>query len=165
MIIEPDTYQTHDLFSWNDISSHRARRAGPMIRSARLCLLPPEVILLTTYDGIGIRSVIFSRRNLFKRDKLTCQYCGTQPGPEELTIDHVVPRSQGGISSWDNCALACVQCNTTKANRTPQQAGMTLRRTPRKPRWSALSQVPPQIRRESWERFVSRAYWEVELEP
>lgn len=164
-IIEPDTYRVHDLRSWSDVSRVRARVEGEVVRSARMVLLPPEVILLTTYDGQGERSVIFSRRNLFKRDRHTCQYCGVQPGPEELTIDHVVPRSQGGVSSWENCVLACVNCNKMKANRTPDQAGMAMRKVPKKPRWTAIQQIPAQIRRESWERFLSRAYWEVELEP
>ena len=64
---------------------------------------------------------------MFKRDHYTCQYCGVQPGGEELTIDHVVPRSQGGTSTWENCVLACVTCNKRKADRTPQQAGLKLR--------------------------------------
>lgn len=164
-IIEPENYRVHDLLSWGDVSKARARLGGTMIRSARLVLLPPDVILLTAYDGQGEKSVVFSRRNLFKRDRYTCQYCHSQPGPEELTIDHVVPRSQGGVSSWENCVLACVECNKKKANRTPAEAGMLLRRGPRKPRWTPLAQIPHQIRRESWERFLSRAYWDVELEP
>jgi 5-methylcytosine-specific restriction endonuclease McrA len=164
-IIEPETFRVHDLRSWDDVSRAKARLDGEMIRSARLRLLPPEVILLSTYDGLGERSVIFSRRNLFKRDRYTCQYCGAQPGPEELTIEHVVPKSQGGTSCWENCVLACVGCNKKKGSRTPDEAGMALRKVPKKPRWSALSQVPPQMRRESWEKFLSRAYWEVELEP
>ena len=72
-------------------------------------------------------AVTFSRRNIFKRDRYVCQYCGSQPGSEELTIDHVVPRSQGGVSSWTNCVLACMTCNKRKADRTPEQAGMMLR--------------------------------------
>ncbi len=163
LIIEPATYQTHDLTSWNDVSRSRARVGGAVIRSARLALVPPEVIVLKAYGGVGERSVVFSRRNLFKRDHYTCQYCGVQPGPEELTIDHVFPKAKGGVSSWVNCALACVECNRRKANRTPQGAGMKLRRTPRKPSWKALMRVTARERRESWEQFIGRAYWEVEL--
>ena len=136
-----------------------------MIRSSYLALVPPEVILLSGYVGMAERSVVFSRRNLYKRDRYTCQYCGAQPGAAELTIDHVLPRSRGGVSSWVNCALACVSCNKRKANRTPSEAGMPLRKAPAKPSWRALSQIPPHVRRESWGKFLSRAYWEVELEP
>jgi len=164
-VIEPDTYATHDLRSWNDVSRAQARAGDAVIRSPRLVLLPPEVILLTAYEGRGARSVVFSRKNLFKRDRYTCQYCGVQHGPGELTIDHVVARSAGGTSTWENCVLACVECNKRKADRSPAQAGLRLRRAPRKPSWKALVQVPSRERRESWDRFLSRAYWEVELEP
>lgn len=165
VIIEPDSFETHDLASWNDVSRARLRFGDAAIRSPRLALVPPEVILLTTYEGQGGRAVVFSRKNLFKRDRYTCQYCGLQPGPEELTVDHVVPRSRGGVSSWENCVLACVECNKRKADRSPAQAGLKLRKTPRKPSWKALVQVPARDRRESWEKFLSRAYWEIELEP
>ncbi len=84
--------------------------------------------MLDSYDRLPSAAVSFSRRNLFKRDHWTCQYCGLQPGGDELTIDHMVPRSQGGTSTWENCVLACVTCNKRKADRTPQQAGLKLRR-------------------------------------
>jgi len=164
-ILEPETYQTHDLLTWDAVSRARQHVADGMIRSARLAILPPEVILLTTYEGIGERSVIFSRKNLFKRDRYTCQYCATQPGPEGLTVDHVVPRSRGGVSSWENCVLACVECNKRKGDRSPEKAGLKLLKAPRKPSWRTLVQVPPRLRRESWDQFLSRAFWEIELEP
>jgi 5-methylcytosine-specific restriction endonuclease McrA len=165
MIIEPESFETHDLLSWNDVSRARVKMGEALIRSPRLALVPPEVILLLTYEGEGGRAVVFSRKNLFKRDRYTCQYCGMQPGPEELTVDHVVPRSRGGTSTWENCVLACVECNKRKADRTPAQAGLKMRKTPRKPSWKALVQVPARDRRESWDKFLSRAYWEIELEP
>lgn len=165
LILEPGSYQTHDLRTWDAVSRARDRFEGTLIRSARLALIPPEVILLTTYDGLGTRSVVFSRKNLFKRDHSTCQYCGVQPGPGELTVDHVVPRSRGGLSSWENCVLACVECNKRKADKSPEKAGLKLRKAPRKPSWRALTRVSLHQRRESWEQFLTRAYWEAELEP
>lgn len=165
LIIDPVTFETHDLLSWSDVSRSKAEFQDALIRSPRLALVVPEVIVLKTYEGRGERAVVFSRRNLFKRDHYACQYCGDQPGPSELTIDHVLPRSKGGYSRWENCVLACVACNMRKADRTPEQAGMKLRKTPRKPSWKALAQFPPRERRESWDQFLSRAYWEVELEP
>lgn len=164
LIIEPETYQTHDLRTWNDVSRAKVRFEPERIRSCKLAIAPPEVILLKIYQGFGERSIVFSRKNIFKRDRYTCQYCGAQPGPEELTIEHVVPRSKGGVSSWENCVLACVECNKRKADRSPEQAGLRLRSVPRKPSWKTLAQIPPCERRESWEQFLSRAYWEVELE-
>jgi 5-methylcytosine-specific restriction endonuclease McrA len=163
-IIEPGTFAQHDLDSWHNVSKAKAAVAGMAIRSLHLALCPPEVILLTIYEGQGERSVVFSRRNLFKRDRYTCQFCGKQPGPEELTIDHVLPKSHGGKSTWENCVLACVGCNKRKADRSPEQAKMPLRKVPKKPSWRALTQIPSVSRRESWAHFISRSYWEVELE-
>jgi len=164
-ILEPGTFRTHDLRSWDDVSRARAALGGALIRSARLALIPPELILLRGYEGQGARTAVFSRRNLFKRDRFACQYCGVRPGSEELTIDHVLPRSRGGRSTWENCVLACVECNKRKANRTPEEARMALRRPPRKPSWKTLVAPAPRERLESWEAFLSRAYWDVELDP
>jgi len=77
----------------------------------------------------------FSRINIYTRDRFTCQYCGARFLAEDLTFDHVVPRSAGGRTSWDNIVTACVPCNSSKANRTPREAGMTLLRRPAKPRF------------------------------
>ena len=117
----------------------------------------PEVVALQHYDRVPLAVVTFSRRNVAKRDHYTCQYCGAQPGVEALTIDHVVPRSQGGQSSWTNCVAACVQCNVRKADRTPEQAGMRLRKSPARPDWKPLYSLHgtghgPSI--ESWKPFL-----------
>jgi 5-methylcytosine-specific restriction endonuclease McrA len=108
-------------------------------------------------------AVTFSRRNVFKRDHWTCQYCGVQPGGDELTIDHVLPRSQGGVSAWDNCVLACIDCNKRKADRTPEQARMKLRKLPVRPAWKPMY-TRDCVRIESWSNFVSETYWNVTLE-
>jgi len=87
-----------------------------------------------------------------------------RPRSEELTIDHVVPRARGGQSQWTNCVLACLACNTHKADRTPERAGMRLKRKPVRPTWSPLYTAAHDVRIESWPKFVSEAYWNVELE-
>jgi 5-methylcytosine-specific restriction endonuclease McrA len=166
-IIEPETYEVHDIFTWNDASQLKLKMQNVpiLIRSTTLSFIPPEVILLTGYEGVGQRNVVCSRRNLFKRDKYTCQYCGIQPGPEELTIDHIVPRSRGGVTSFENCVLACIECNKRKADQTVEAAGLKLRKVPKKPSWKIFAQVPQNVRRGSWERFLDKAYWDIELEP
>lgn len=164
-VIDPATFERHDLLSWGEVSKAMKVVGDGLIRSQHLAIVPPEVVVLTAYEGRGERSVVFSRKNIFKRDRYTCQYCGGQPGPEELTIDHVMPRSRGGTSTWENCLLACVDCNKRKADKTPEEAKMPPRKVPKKPSWKTLSQVHPKARRESWEQFLGRAYWEVELEP
>ncbi len=164
VIIDPATYAEHTLRTWTDVSRAQDRFAEAVLRTPRLALAVPDVIRLTRYDRLGARAVVFSRRNLYRRDRHTCQYCGAQPGPAELTIDHVLPKSRGGASDWTNCVLACVTCNARKANRTPAEARMTLRRAPRKPTGTLLAEVPPAQRRLSWGQFLAKAYWEVELE-
>jgi len=161
-IVEPKTYETHDFDSWAALS---AAAGEPHIATISLHVRVPEIIVLTIYGGTPQREIVFSRRNIFKRDRYTCVYCGKQPGTENLTIDHVVPRSKGGISSWENTVLACVDCNKRKADKTLAQAKMKLRHRPIKPRWSPALVVPLGHRRESWEAFVSRAYWDVPLDP
>jgi 5-methylcytosine-specific restriction endonuclease McrA len=165
VILDPVTYEEYNILSWADASRAKERFEDSVIHTPRLRLVVPEVIRLTHYEKMGERSVVFSRRNVFKRDKHTCQFCGDQPGPAELTIDHVLPKSRGGRSEWTNCVLACLACNARKANRTPAEARMTLRRVPRKPKWTALSHIPVAHRRMSWDQFLSAAYWNVALEP
>ena len=163
-IVDPVTYVVHDLESWDAVTRAGERFERGRIRSMRLCLAPPEVVVLTRYKGIGSRTIVFSRRNLYRRDRYTCQYCGVRPGTSALTIDHVLPRSRGGTSSWENCVLACFRCNGKKGACTPKEARMRLPRAPEKPRWSAV-RIPVGERCESWSHFISRAYWDVELEP
>ena len=95
-IIDPETYEIHDLQSWHDVSQAREFVDGLSIKSESLSLAPLEVIVLTSYSGVGDRTVTFSRLNLYRRDRNTCQYCGKRPGTRELTIDHILPRSRGG---------------------------------------------------------------------
>ncbi len=158
-IVDPAGYQQ---YSWEDWSLLRPGEGDLFIQTRRFQLRVPEVVTLTNYDRLPTNSVTFSRRNVFKRDKFTCQYCGSQPGSEELTIDHVLPRAQGGTSTWTNCVLACVNCNSEKADRTPQQARMPLRGEPVRPKWRPLYAARG-VRIESWSRFVSESYWNVEL--
>ncbi|NQU23178.1 MAG: HNH endonuclease [Candidatus Nealsonbacteria bacterium] len=158
--VDPADYQ---LYTWADWSKLRLRGGEQFVQAVRFRLRVPEVISLAGYDRVPSAAVTFSRRNIFKRDRFTCQYCGAQPGSEELTLDHVVPRAAGGESQWDNCVLACLGCNKRKADRTPQQAGMRLRNQPVQPAWRPLY-AAHEVRIESWSKFVSEAYWNVTLE-
>jgi 5-methylcytosine-specific restriction endonuclease McrA len=149
-VVDPDDYR---LMSWDDWIELVPDECEPCIRSARLRLKVPEVICLASFDRLPNTAVTFSRRNVAKRDHYICQYCGAQPGADEITIDHVLPRSQGGASSWTNCAAACIGCNAKKGDRTPEQAGMRLRRRPVRPEWKPFyaAGVAPV---ESWSRFL-----------
>jgi len=164
-IVDPNTYDIHDLDSWHAVSKAKEQFSEVRIRSMLLSLVPPEVIVLTNYSGDVKRTVVFSRRNLFKRDRCTCQYCGIRPGTKNLTIDHVLPRSRGGRSTWGNCVLACIKCNSRKGSQTPEEAGLALLKRPRRPSWQCLVVPNPPAQRISWRQFLDRAYWEVELQP
>lgn len=160
-IIETDTFRAHDFESWADLA---VRRGEPCIRTVKLTLRIPEVIQLIAYDSVPQRDVAFSRKNLYQRDHYRCQYCGRRRATSDLSIEHIVPRSRGGRSTWHNCVLACLQCNVRKGNRTLAESGMTLIRQPFKPRWSPCLQIRIANRKASWEHFVSEHYWNVELE-
>jgi 5-methylcytosine-specific restriction endonuclease McrA len=159
-VVDPEDFR---LYNWADWARLAPRDGEPFIRTVTFRMRVPEVLTLTRHDRPRHNAVTFCRRNVFKRDHSTCQYCGARPGTEELTIDHVVPRSQGGQTNWENCVLACVPCNARKANRTPEQAGMKLKRAPFRPAWKPLYDAST-IRIASWSRFLSEAYWSVSLE-
>ena len=160
LAVQPDSYEVHSFESWADL---QVEPDEPHVKTVQLRIRIPEIITLTNYNRVPLQSASFSRRNLFKRDRNTCQYCGVQPGTAELTIDHVLPRSRGGKTSWTNCALACAKCNARKANRTPIQASMRLRCEPKAPRRRPTMGIPVGQVRQSWEKFVSDLYWDVEL--
>ncbi|MDZ7719768.1 MAG: HNH endonuclease [Balneolaceae bacterium] len=90
----------------------------------------PSVIRLRRYINLPYANIVLSRRNIMKRDRHTCQYCGTK---SDLTLDHVMPRSRGGEDSWENLVTACNQCNVKKGNRTPDEASMPLDVEPYRP--------------------------------
>ena len=160
--IQPDTYQAHAFDSWANLA---VEPDEPSVRTVTLHIRVPEVIVLTGYNGMPNTRPAFSRRNLYRRDENTCQYCGRQPGTAELTIDHVIPRSRGGLSTWTNCVLACVSCNGRKGSRLTHEAQMHLLRTPREPSWTPIMEVPVARVRQSWKRFVSDRYWDSTLMP
>ena len=93
-IVDPSDYQQH---AWDDWAQLRPADGEDFIQTRWLKIRVPEVITLTRYSKLPTNAVAFSRRNVFKRDRFTCQYCGRQPGKDHLTIDHVLPRAQGGI--------------------------------------------------------------------
>jgi 5-methylcytosine-specific restriction endonuclease McrA len=153
-VVDPEDYR---LSTWEEWMTLTPRDGAACIRTARVRLRVPEVIALQQYDRVPLAAVTFSRRNVSKRDHYTCQYCGAQPGVAELTVDHIVPRSHGGHSSWTNCVAACVPCNARKADRTPEQAGMRLKRSPTRPEWKPLYALhgperAPHI--ETWRKFL-----------
>ncbi len=160
--VHPTDYSLYDFEDWCELSE--SEQAGRYISTPTLSIRIPEVILLSGFNGFFRREVRFSRRNVFERDRNTCQYCGKRLPKTELSIDHVVPQSFGGRDTWENLVLACLKCNVRKGNRSPKNAGMPLIRKPVKPSWlPTLGRRIPSNEITSWQRFVDAAYWDVEL--
>lgn len=173
--VEEGQYAAHNLESWRELSQLWAEfrdaaagdaspAHGDWVRAIGYELQAPRVIRLTEYDRVPRQSLRFNRRNVFARDGNQCQYCGQQFPMSELSLDHVVPRSRGGTTSWENIVCACVACNVRKGGRTPQEARMALTRLPARPKRSPLLALKlGNPRYESWKNFVDRAYWLVDL--
>jgi 5-methylcytosine-specific restriction endonuclease McrA len=140
-----------------DIVDHYEREVRSPTHTMRL----PSVIALRQYVRPS-RHPAFTRFNLFLRDHFSCQYCGAS---HELTFDHVIPRAQGGRTTWENVATACAPCNLRKGGRTPREAGMTLQVAPIRPTTWHLQEngrsFPPHYLHESWRDWL---YWNVELD-
>lgn len=160
--VHPIDYSLYDFENWCELS--KAGQEGRYIHTPSISIRVPEVILLSVFNGFFRNEVRFSRRNIFERDKNSCQYCLKRFAKADLTIDHVVPQSKGGRDIWENLVLACVKCNVKKANRTPEEAGMPLKKRPVKPSWlPQLRSGVPSGEFTSWQRFVDAAYWDAEL--
>jgi len=157
-------YETFDYESWSQISAERREEAVGLVHSL---IKIPWVIMLVTYDRIPKTQVRFTRANIFARDRSVCQYCGKIFSRNELSIDHVVPRSYGGISVWENVVCCCYCCNKKKGGRTPKQAGMKLLNTPHKPRWTPFNRVSfRDLKRKEWLPYLTMidvSYWNAEL--
>lgn len=160
--VHPQDYTLYDFNDWCELSAIESE--GRYIHTPELKVRVPEIILLNGFNGFFHKEVRFSRRNIFERDKNTCQYCAKKLAKTELTIDHVIPRSKGGRDTWANLVLACVRCNVKKGDRSPRQANMPLIKKPIKPNWlPTLGARFPTSKISSWQRFVDSAYWDAEL--
>lgn len=148
--------------SWSEAVEF-SRNAVRCMRGHGWIMEVPEVIVLGRYAGARRRHRAPSRRNLFVRDRNTCQYCGRNARSVDLTLDHVVPRARGGQCTWENLVVACQRCNQKKGCRTPDEAGLELLRTPERPRNLSL-ELPNRQIPSSWETFLGELYWNQELQ-
>jgi len=177
-IIDPNLdFQT---FTWADWAELAPIDGEDCIRGIGQSFRIFDVIQLTEYDKQPTQRLHFSRRTIWRRDGQHCQYCNIKcsekPG-NEGTIDHVIPKAQGGVTTWENCVLCCVTCNAQKADRRPEQAikgkknniewrgpsPMKLLSVPKKPRMTILRGDRKNMRK-NWNHFISEAYWRIELE-
>jgi len=134
------------------------------IHTVKFQIAVPRIIRLLGYDKLPRQDVKFNRRNIYARDGNKCQYCGKKMPTTELSLDHVVPKSQGGKSTWENIVCCCVKCNVKKGGRTPTQASLHLITRPVKPKRSPVINIRlADERYSSWKQFLDTAYWTVEL--
>ena len=164
---ENGAYRNYDFETWADLGALQQQFESEdhhWVRTTRVVIAVPKIIRVLGYDRLPQEGVKLNRRNIYARDGNRCQYCGRPFSTRELTLDHVVPRVQGGENSWTNLVCACVKCNARKGGRTPAQAGMKLTRAPRQPRRNpAITLRLGSPKYQSWKAFLDEAYWTVEL--
>ncbi len=162
MDVEDGHYANYDLGTWLEMSELRIEERNEdddWIRSVNFEVQVPRVIRLLRYDRVPRQTTRFNRRNLFARDGHRCQYCAEVFPNNQLSLDHVVPRSRGGETSWENVVCCCVRCNTRKGGRTPREANMKLLSRPRKPcHHPALAHKVRTPKYATWRAFLGRAY-------
>jgi len=167
----PLSYFPLSLWSWQDAVKavfldrvNILNEYDQVVRSPSYEMRLPSVIALREYVPLERRPA-FTRFNVFLRDRFQCQYCNDQFPAEQLTFDHVLPRSRGGRTTWQNVVTACQCCNLEKGSRTPQESGMPLARPASQPSTFQLQQngraFPPNFLHESWSDYL---YWDTELE-
>lgn len=139
--MENGQFANYDFESWqlsSEINADNKTAEQDWIRAVAFELQVPRIIRLLRYDRLPRYSLRFSRRNVFARDRHSCQYCGKTAPTSQLSLDHVTPRSRGGPTSWENVVCCCVECNARKGGRTPKEARMRLLSKPAKPRFNPL---------------------------
>ncbi len=160
-------WQNFDFVEWTELSQLKAEfepDAHDWIHTVRFQIAVPRIIRLLGYEKLPRQDVKFNRRNIYARDGNKCQYCGKRMSTTELSLDHVVPKSQGGKATWENIVCCCVKCNVKKGGRTPEQARLHLITKPVKPKRSPVINIRlADERYSSWKQFLDTAYWTVEL--
>lgn len=155
-------YKLYEFEDWAALSA-----THDCITTVNRSIRVPRVLVLSAYEYLPKGRVRFSRLNIYARDHDTCQYCGRTLPRSELNLDHVVPRCDGGKTTWENVVCSCVPCNLKKGGRTPDQAAMKLLRKPFRPRWTPLFRgAIKRVTYREWLPFLrleDASYWNVEL--
>ena len=130
-------------------------KGAEYVRTIRLHIILPKILLLSDYDRLPLAEVKFNRQNVFERDNFTCQYTGRVCRPKDLTLDHVIPRDRGGRTTWENIVTCAREVNSRKGNRLPHEAGLRLIRKPERPRWRPFVSIAAGSRIDrSWVNFL-----------
>lgn len=170
LIMDTNDYNLYDFMSWVGTGYGRRINAsgdeevdfdncllGPedkTIQCVRFSFRAPEIVVHTEYSDQPDLELKWGRKNLALRDNNECQYCGRKVYGTDATIDHVLPQSRLGKNTWSNTVIACFPCNTRKADKTPEEAGMVLRKKPAKPKWYPITARYSGRMPSSWARWV-----------
>jgi 5-methylcytosine-specific restriction endonuclease McrA len=158
IMMEQDQFVSYDFESWCELSQLTAidkQADEDYLQAVNFELRVPRIVRLTRFDRMPAQTVRFNRKNLFARDGYQCQYCGQNQPTNKLSLDHVIPRSHGGQTTWENIVCCCLKCNGRKGGRTPQQARMKLLTRPVRPRFNPLlSESISDPRYECWKTFI-----------
>lgn len=165
--MEDGRFANYDFASWRELCELEVHNKQPQedwIRAVNFEIRVPRVVRLLNYDRLPRRALRLNRHTVFARDGHRCQYCGRRFPTGELSLDHVIPRSRGGGTSWENVVCACLDCNVKKGGRTPQEAHMRLVATPIRPKRSPLLMLKLRNPKyEVWKTWLEGACCEVGL--
>lgn len=163
--LEEGLFANYDFRSWLEMSELRAALKHPhddWVRTVSFEVQVPRVIRLLRYERLPKQELHLNRRNVLARDGNRCQYCGRHLPTHMLSIDHVLPRSRGGVTSWENLVCACLACNLRKGGRTPPEAQMKLVRRPFKPKRNPLLLLKLESPKyASWRTWLESAHWDI----
>jgi len=160
-------YRTYNFSDWQELSKIVLDHPGGYVRTPKLSIAIPEVIALRAYNQIPVSEIKFTRRNIYEHYEYKCCYCGYKFQTHDLNLEHIIPKSRGGQSTWNNVVTSCIACNIKKGNKLPQEAGMRLLIEPTKPKWRGSSSLVFHAGfkvKASWQKFIDNVYWNSEIE-
>lgn len=161
-IVETNELNKWSTYTWSEWAKIRPENDECFITSVNAIYRVPKIIKLFKEDILPMKKIHFSRNAVFRRDKYICQYCSKQLNRSNCTLDHVIPRSKGGLTIFTNVCTCCFECNLRKGNKSLEQAGMHLLHKLKKPSVNAICIQDLEV--ESWGDFISSMYWNCELE-
>ena len=144
------------IFTWDEWQKTPTQEGDAVIHTSNSNVKLPEVIVLSNYDKIPKKGMKLTKRNIFLRDNFTCQYTGKTVSTKTADIDHVIPKSRGGKTSWDNLVVCSKPVNRKKADRTPDEAGLKLLKRPTKPEPQVIYIDPKMDMPPSWKKFIAK---------
>lgn len=166
--IEDGYFYGYNLTSWSGFTEMKMAEGideeTSIIHGMEKKIMVPKIIRTLFFDKIPNRNIVLTRRNLFLRDGNKCQYCQKQYPSTELNIDHIIPKSKGGKTVWENVVCSCVHCNSKKGSKTLEEAGLKLLHKPSKPKYNlTIFEKSKEPKYKSWRNFLDDAYWNTPL--